>query len=272
MRIIDTHLHYLDKFRYPWLDAEPPLNRQWDWPSYWAEASALGIDTAIHMEVDALQQQAEAEAAFVLGLDPHIAGAIAQARPESADFPALLERLAANPGVKGVRRLLQNNPDELSAGETFRANVRRIAAHRMTFDLCLLPPQLPVATALAAACPDVQFVLDHCGNPPIASGDIASWRRDLAALAKLPNVSGKISGIIIHAPKGWTAETLHPAVEHVIESFGWDRVVFGSDRPVLTLNGTLTQWVEALKDIVSKASTTEQEKLFFRNAERIYRL
>ena len=62
MRIIDTHLHlvYLDKFRYPWLDAEPPLNRQWDWPSYWAEASALGIDTAIHMEVDALQQQAEA--------------------------------------------------------------------------------------------------------------------------------------------------------------------------------------------------------------------
>ncbi len=184
----------------------------------------------------------------------------------------MLERLAANPKVKGVRRLLQGNPDELSASEGFRANVRRLAAHRLTFDLCALPHQLPVAAALAAACPDVQFVLDHCGNPPIDSGDIRAWRRDLAALAKLPNIAGKISGIVNHAPPGWTPETLRPAVEHVIECFGWDRVVFGSDRPVLTVNGTLTQWVEALKAIVARASETEQAKLFSRNAERIYRL
>ncbi len=118
----------------------------------------------------------------------------------------------------------------------------------------------------------MQFVLDHCGNPPIASGDIRAWHRDLAALAKLPNIAGKISGIVNHAPPGWTPEMLRPAVEHVIGCFGWDRVVFGSDRPVLTVNGTLTQWVDALKAIVARASETEQQKLFSRNAERIYRL
>jgi len=89
----------------------------------------------------------------------------------------------------------------------------------------------------------VQFVLDHCGNPPIASGDISQWRIDLAALAELPNVVGKVSGIVNHAKPGWTSSDLRPAVEHVIESFGWDRVVWGSDRPVLAPHGGLTRWV-----------------------------
>jgi predicted TIM-barrel fold metal-dependent hydrolase len=274
MRIVDTHLHlvYLDKLRYPWLDNEPALNKQWDFPSYWVEAQRLGIEAAIHMEVDVPLAQIEEETRLVLSVDPHVVGAISNARPESPDFPQHLERMAGEPRIKGIRRLLQGDPDELSMGEAFRANVRLLAAHRLSFDLCVKPTQLGVARALAAACPDVQFVLDHCGNPPIKSGDLTQWRTDLAALAGLPNVAGKISGIVNHAPPGWTADTLRPAVEHVIQSFGWDRVVFGSDRPVLTVNGTLTQWVEALKAIVSGASQSEQQRLFYRNAERIYRL
>lgn len=274
MRIVDTHLHliYLDKFSYPWLADVPPLHRQWDVESYFAEASTLGIEASLHMEVDVLERQAEDETRFVLAVDPRVVGAIAQARPEKLDFPEHLERLVAIEGTKGIRRLLQSDPDDLSEDQFFRDNVRRLATHGLTFDLCVQSRQLPVARALAAACPDVQFVLDHCGNPLIAGGDIADWRRDLAALAELPNVAGKVSGIVNHAPPGWTAETLRPAVEHVIDSFGWDRVVWGSDRTVLTINGTLTQWVAATKTIVSGASTDEQEKLFFRNAERIYRI
>lgn len=274
MRIVDTHLHliYLDKFSYPWLAGVPALHRQWDAPSYFAEAEKLGIEASIHMEVDVLERQAEDENRFVLGVDPRVIGAIAQARPEKLDFSEHLERLAALGGVKGIRRLLQSDPDDLSREDFFRDNLRRLAAHGMTFDICVQSRQLPVARELVAACPDVQFVLDHCGNPLIASGDIADWRRDLTALAELPNVAGKVSGIVNHAPPGWTVETLRPAVEHVIEGFGWDRVVWGSDRPVLTVNGTLTQWVEATRAIVAGASADEQEKLFFRNAERIYRL
>lgn len=274
MRIVDTHLHliYLDKFSYPWLTRFPPLNRQWDWPSYWAEAQALGIEAALHMEVDVPEREIEDETRFVLGIDPHVVGAISNARPEQIDFPRHLERIVAEPRIRGIRRLLQDDPDDLSTGEVFRANIRRLAAHDLVFDICAQARQLPIAHALAAACPRVQFVLDHCGNPLIDSGDIAQWRKDVARLAELPNVAGKISGIVNHAPAGWTPETLRPAVEHMIESFGWDRVVFGSDRPVLTVNGSLTAWVEALKAIVSGASADEQARLFSGNAERVYGL
>lgn len=273
MRIIDTHLHliYLDRLTYKWLAEEPPLNRQWNAPDYFTEAETLGIEAAIHMEVDVPVEQIDAENAFVLSVDPRVVGAISNARPEDVAFPAHLERLLAEPRIRGIRRLLQSAPDDLSRGALFRDHIRLLGQHGLNFDLCVRPWQLGVAAELADACPDVQFVLDHCGNPPLASGDISTWRKDLAALAERPNVVGKISGIVNHAPKGWTAEELRPAVEHMIESFGWDRVVFGSDRPVLTLNdGSLTRWVESLRHIVSGASEDEQSRLFHRNASRYY--
>lgn len=274
MRIVDTHLHliYLDHFTYEWLAGEPKLNRQWDAPSYFAEAETLGIEAALHMEVDVPERQIDDENRFVLSLDPRVVGAISNARPENIDFPEHLERLLAEPRIRGIRRLLQSDPDDLSRGQVFRDNVKRLARHGLTFDLCIRPGQLGVARELAAACPDVTFVLDHCGNPPIASGDISAWRKDLAALAALPNVVGKISGIVVHAPANWTYDDLRPAVEHMIESFGWDRVAFGSDRPVLTLNGSLTQWVTALETIVAGASEDERAALFHGNAERVYHL
>ena len=274
MRIVDTHLHtiYLDRFSYPWLAGVPALGRQWDAPSYFAEAETLGIEAALHMEVDVPEREMEDETAFVLNLDPRIAGAISNARPEYVDFPVHLERMLAEPRIRGIRRLLQADPDDLSSGEVFRSNLRRLAGHGLTFDICIQSRQLGIARALVAACPDVQFVLDHCGNPLIATGDIADWRRDLKALSALPNVVGKISGIINHAQPGWTADDLRPVVEHMIDSFGWDRVVWGSDRPVLTVNGTLTQWVGATKAIVAGASADEQAALLHRNAERVYRL
>jgi predicted TIM-barrel fold metal-dependent hydrolase len=274
MRIVDTHLHliYLDKFSYPWLDSVPPLKRQWDAPSYFAEAEKLGIEAALHMEVDVKPEEIEDETRFVLGLDRRVVGAISNARPEHIDFPAHLERMVAEPRIKGIRRLLQSDPDDLSSGEVFRGNLRRLAAYNLVFDICIRPDQLGIARALAAACPDVQFVLDHCGNPPIASGDISAWKRDLAALAQLPNVAGKVSGILVHAPKNWTPADLRPTIDHMIQSFGWDRLVFGSDRPVLTLNGSLTVWVEALRVLLAGASEDEQARLYHRNAERLYRI
>ena len=274
MRIVDTHLHliYRDKFSYPWLSRVPALDRQWDAPSYWAEATGLGIEAALHMEVDVPVQEMEDETRFVLDVDPRVIGAISNARPEHVDFPQHLERMVAEPRIKGIRRLLQGEPDDFSAGEVFRGNVRRLAAQGLVFDICVQSRQLSAARALAAACPDVQFVLDHCGNPLIDSGDIAQWRVDIAMLAELPNVAGKVSGIVNHAPPDWTTETLRPAMEHMIVSFGWDRVVWGSDRPVCVPNSGLTRWVEATKTIVADASESDQHKLFSANAERLYRI
>lgn len=275
MRILDTHLHlvYLDKFSYPWLDGAPALKQQWSVESYFAEAEKLGIETALHMEVDVAEQEMEDETRFVLGnLHPRIGGAIAAARPEHVDFPRHLERLAAMPGVKGIRRILHTQPDELSQGDLFAANLRRLAAHGLSFDLCVRADQLPIGRALVAKCPDVTFVMDHCGVPDVAGQGLDPWRDNIRRMAELPNVNAKISGIVAYAKPDWRVADLRPFVEHVIDSFGWDRVVWGSDHPVCTLTANLTRWVEATHQLIAGASEDEKARLLHRNAERLYRV
>ena len=274
MRLLDTHLHliYPDRFSYPWLSGVPDIDRPFTVESYFAEAETLGIAAALHMEVDVAEADQEAETRFMTTLDPRVVGAIAACRPESPDFPAALERLRDIPGVKGLRRILHQSPDDLSSTPLFAENIRRLAAAGLPFDLCLQARQLPIGLSLAKACPDVPFVLDHCGNPLIASGTLDVWRADIKALSALPNVAAKISGIANHAPAGWTAADLRPVVEHIIACFGWDRVVWGSDHPVLTLAGDLAAWVGATHTILEGCSEDEQARLFSRNAERIYRV
>ncbi len=274
MRILDTHLHlvYPDRFSYPWLSGAPAINRAWHVEDYFAEGGPLGVEAALHMEVDVAEPQMAAETEFMLEVDPRVIGAIANGRPEHADFEAHLEKLAALGRVRAIRRLLQFQPVELSASETFRANIRLLPKYGMGFDICLKSHELMVAPPLIAACPDVQFVLDHCGNPKIAEREWESWTVRMEEIAALPNVVCKVSGILANVSDGWTVDELRPYVEFVIEKFGWDRVVWGSDHPVVTLFADLTRWVNASREIVAGASTEEQEKLFWRNAERVYRL
>ncbi len=274
MRIVDTHLHlvHMDRFTYPWLAGAGSLNREWGAAAYVAEAQKLGIEAALHMEVDVADTDMEAETRHALEVHPLVVGAIAACRPESPNFPAYLDRLAALDGVKGFRRILHTSPDELSQGGLFRSNLRRLGDKNLPFDLCVLSKQLPVGRELVESCPDVQFVLDHCGVPDVAAKAIDPWRREIKALAALPNVAAKISGIIAYAGPDWTTADLRPFVEHIVECFGWDRVVWGSDYPVLTLTADLGRWVAAIKEIVAGANSDEQAKLFHRNAERIYRL
>ena len=274
MRIVDTHLHlvYKDRFAYPWLSAAPPLDQQWTAEDYFAQARDLGIEAALHMEVDVADADMEAETRFMSTVHPRVVGSIAPGRPESADFPAYLERVAAIPGVKGIRRILHTSPDELSGAPTFVDNIKRIGTAGLPFDLCVLARQLPAGTLLVSRCPDTQFVLDHCGVPDVAGKGLDPWRADIAALAARPNVAAKISGIVAYAKPDWTLDDLRPFVEHIIACFGWDRVVWGSDHPVCTLTANLERWVAATRELVAGASQDEQSKLFHRNAERIYQL
>ena len=143
----------------------------------------------------------------------------------------------------------------------------------MTFDICVLARQLPIALELARACPDVQFVLDHCGVPNVRNRALDPWRADIARLAALPNVACKISGLVAYAdPLQWTIEDLRPFFEHVISAFGWDRVVWGSDWPVCTNSTSLSRWVEATHELLAGAGNDEKIGLLRRNALRIYRL
>jgi predicted TIM-barrel fold metal-dependent hydrolase len=272
--IIDTHLHLIDqgRLRYPWLASVPKLDRDFPLRDYSAEAKGLGIDTALHMEVDVAAEDQEDETAFVTGLGPPVSGAIASCRPESADFPASLARIAANGLVRGVRRILHTSPDELGSAPLFAENLRRLPEHDLSFDLCVLARQLPIAAQLARACPGVRFILDHCGVPDIAAQALDPWRDGIRRLAALPNVACKISGVVAYAGADWTTADLRPYVEHCIETFGWDRVVWGSDWPVCTLTADLTRWVRATHELTAGCSNHERERLMSLNARRIYRL
>ncbi len=137
----------------------------------------------------------------------------------------------------------------------------------------MLARQLPQAINLIKQCPDVNFILDHCGNPDIKNRDYSSWRERMREVAGLPNVACKISGIVVNTNiENWAVEDLRSAVEHVIECFGWDRVMFGSDWPVCTLAASFKQWFDALLFLTRDAGEENQRKLFRDNAERVYRL
>lgn len=272
--ILDTHLHlvYPEELSYPWLAGVPEIDRRWPVEAYFAEAKDLGIRRALHMEVAVAEADMRAETEFMLAIDPRVVGVVAACRPERGDFPAHLDWLTARPGVRGLRRILHTVPDALSQTAMFDDHLRRVGAAGLTFDLCLRPDQLGIGMAHARAATQTQFVLDHCGAQDATPEAFEAWRRAMTGLADLPNVAVKISGIVAYQQPDWTLEDIRPWIEHAISSFGWDRVVWGSDHPVCTKRATLTRWVEAARQIVAGASEDEQARLFHRNAERIYRV
>jgi predicted TIM-barrel fold metal-dependent hydrolase len=277
--IIDTHLHIVDQsaLRYPWLAGAPALNRDFFYEEYAREAKRGGISATLHMEVDVAPDDIEAETSYVAGKarEPGslLRGAIVACRPEEAGFVDYLERMRETPFVKGFRRVLHVVPDDVSEGALFRENIRRLAGTGLTFDLCVLPHQIPKAIALVETAPDVQFVLDHCGVPDLKAGAEHPWREHMNEIAKRPNVVGKISGVVAYADaESWTVETLRPYVEHTIEVFGWDRVVWGSDWPVCTLGGGLSTWLAATHALIAGASAEEKAKLLSGNARRVWGL
>ncbi len=275
--IIDTHLHLVDRARlgYPWLSSAPALNRDWTVEDYETTARRLGITAALHMEVDVAEADIDRETAWVGQLmqrpDGLVRGAISAARPESDGFAAWLERVDPSI-VRGLRRVLHVVPDGVSQTDTFRANVRRLGAAGLPFDICTLARQLPLAADLVDSAPNTVFILDHCGVPDISGHDFASWSVQISNLSRRPNLNAKISGISAYTGGAWTLETLRPYVEHVINCFGWSRVVWGSDSPVCTLHSSLAEWVAVTHALVSGASESERAALFRENAIRIWRM
>ena len=279
MQIVDTHQHLwdLDLFRYSWLASLPALNRSFRMSDYLAAAKGLDVVKSVHLEADVDESYMLDETRHVLALgnqpDNPLEGIVACGRPESDDFKSYLDQIAGHPKLKGIRRVLHTQPDEVGQGVTFINNVALLSGYGLSFDLCVLARQIPIAIRLVSKCPDVVFILDHCGVPQVKEKNLDPWRSYITEIAKFSNVSCKISGLVAYAdPQRWTTDDLRPFVEHAIASFGWDRVLFGSDWPVCTLSASYQQWVAALKEITRDAGEVNQRKLFRDNALRVYRL
>jgi L-fuconolactonase len=279
--LIDTHLHLWDpdQIRYPWLDDLPELNRPFVWADFEAATAGLHVEHVVFLQCEAEPAEYRKETAWVTSLaarDRRLAGIVTWAPVErGAAAREDYTWLAANPLVKGVRRIIQFEPDPaFCLRPAFVEGVRLLAEFDLHFELCLKgDEQFQHAVELVRRCPEVRFVLDHIGKPFIEDGMMSPWDEHLEALAALPNAWCKLSGVVTEASlSAWTLADVRQYIEHAIESFGWDRVMFGSDWPVVTRAGTYARWVETLAKSVKTASNHDVRKLFAENARAFYRL
>ena len=290
--IIDTHQHLWDltKLRISWLKSGDPLNHSCLVPDYLKAAAGLGISKAIYMEVhadvDCLATEADYAVDICRRADAPTVAAVIGGRPGDESFGRYIARFKDSPYVKGVRQIVRADQQGQNPcrDKRFVNGIQLLGELGMRFDLCLPPTELSSAVELVDQCPDTQFILDHCGNSdPTWFGTAGKdetvartarqWRRDVAALAKRDHVVCKISGIISRAPKDhWTPDLLAPAVNHCLDTFGPDRVMFASDWPICTRVATLRQWIEAIRQIVAHRNLEERRKLFHDNAVRVYEL
>ena len=294
--IVDTHQHLWDlkRFSLPWLDGEGtgPLRGNHLVSDYLAAAAGTGIDRTVYMEVDLDPARRAEEAEFAISLcleggNP-VSGAVISGSPGEEGFRDYIDRFKGNKFIKGVRQVLHVP----SAGpgrclqRGFVRDVQYLGEAGLSFDLCLRPGELGDAVGLVDQCPDTRFILDHCGNadPNVVNGAAGydpdnpfshtreQWLSEIAALGEREHVVCKISGIVARAPAGWSAGTLAPTVDHCLDSFGPERVVFGGDWPVCNLGASLGAWTAALRDIVRARPREDQAGLFTGNAERLYGL
>jgi L-fuconolactonase len=290
LEMIDTHQHLWDtrKQQLPWLSGAPEVLRRNYLPEDYALATEGLPVRALYMEVDVaeanLNEEAESLRRLCAAKSSQTFAAILGGRPSSEQFEEYLKRHGEGGYFKGLRRVLHTpeTPRGLCLEKDFVRGVRTLGKQGLTFDLCMRPGELNDAAALAAECPDTTLVLDHCGNadakafmkaPPSEPAHRAEdWQRAIDRVALKRNVHCKISGVIESLPGGWTSEQLSPVVNHCLDTFGPDRVVFGSNWPVCLLGGSLRSWVKALSEIVAARPAAERSKLWAENAKRIYRL
>src|SRR5262245_37862743 len=280
-RIVDTHQHLWDlrRFRLPWIRDDSPVYLHFGVEECMQATNGLNVVKAVYMEVDVDPKQQVEESEYILdvcrqGKTPTVA-AVISGRPASAEFRKYLTRFKGNRYLKGVRQVLhgEGTPAGFCLSADFQRGLRVLDEMGLSYDLCMRHAELPDAVRLCQALPNLRFILDHLGNPDVQVKETTAWRREIGRLAKCKNLVCKVSGIVAGArPNKWTADDLAPFVNHVLDSFGPDRVMFGGDWPVCTLRATYRQWVDALRSIVRNRLAEHQRKLFHDNAVSFYGL
>lgn len=278
--IVDSHVHLWnpERFLMPWLSGSDVLGRSYLPSDYRSLTGNVDIEAFVYVEVDVEPHYALLEAQWVNSLatdEPRLQAIVAHAPLEHGRHvdSCLAALHTIGPRIKGVRRLLQGeaNPD-FCLQDSFMTGVQLLPHYDFSFDICIRHYQLEAATELVRRCPEVSFILDHIAKPDIAARLRDPWYAQMRSLASLPNVVCKISGVITEANhQSWTAEDIAPYIGHALDVFGEDRVLFGSDWPVVRLAAEYERWVETLDRLTANLSATARQKLWVENARRAYR-
>ena len=276
LKIIDTHQHLWDteNLEYPWLEEFDLLAKRYTAEDYREAIGDLNVVKSVHVEGDPAETEVVKEVEWLTQIaeTDGMIGAIAAAAPlEKTNAEAILEQLVGFRRVVGVRRMAWHHPDpQFYATPELINGVKLLTKFDLSFELCANHAQLPAAIQLVKATPDVRHALNHCGGPDIKGGQFEPWATHTRELAAFENVHCKVSGIVTTASENWTCEELKPYIQHLIEVFGYDRLMFGSDWPVCALAATYQEWVDALLWAVEDASDAEKSRLFHENASAFY--
>ena len=279
MDLIDTHQHliYQNEATYGWTKDIPALQSDFTVEDYHDLTKEYNIMGTLFMECAVDGPGYKKESNFINSImqksDSGIKGLILSIRPEDdSEFDKWLEE-SKSLGVVGYRRVLHTEPNELSQQKNFRENIIKIGKSGKPFDLCFREDQLKIALELSKSCDEMNLILNHCGVPAIASGKMDEWKKDITALSELKHVTCKLSGIMAYCAPGTSSyETIRPYVDHVLDCFGPDRMVWGSDWPVVNLAKGLPEWLAVTETIMSNLSSDEASKIANINAKRIYNI
>jgi L-fuconolactonase len=279
--VIDAHVHFWDpqRFSIPWLESVPELRRPFGPAEYRQQTQGLPIVGLVYVEVVVAPAEALREAAWVVELareEPRLQAIVAAAPLEQGlAVRAHLEALRSlSPLIKGIRRNFQDEPEpDFCLRPAFIDGVRLLADYGFSCDLCIRHHQLANVIELVRRCPDTQFILDHLGKPNIKERQLEPWRQDLRALAELPNVVCKISGMVTEAdPQHWEETDLVPFLGTALAAFGYERLLFGGDWPVVLQAASYRRWYETLQRLLSAYPADVRRQLWAENARRVYRL
>jgi L-fuconolactonase len=274
---IDSHQHFwrYAPAEYVWIDeAMRAIQRDFLPVDLAPGLAAAGIDGSVAVQA----RQSLTETDWLLQLasaSPLIKGVVGwlPLARQGSSVAALLDRYAAHPRFKGVRHVLQAEPDSYFADPAFNAALREVTARALTYDLLIFAHQLPAALTWTARHPSLRIVVDHMAKPVVQGPPPRQWRAQLQELARHEHVACKFSGVVTEVPGWqWTPELLRPYFEVVLEAFGPQRVMFGSDWPVCLVATEYARWVGFVQDCVAPLTPAERDAIMGGTASAFYRL
>ncbi|UCD62215.1 MAG: amidohydrolase family protein [Flavobacteriaceae bacterium] len=274
--VIDSHQHFwkYDPVTYSWIDDSMKVLQKDFLPS---ELRPIlqnnGVDGCVAVQAD----QSERETEFLLELareNQFIKGVVGWVDLKAEGVRKRLAHYSQNEKLKGVRHIVQEEPDpEFMLRKDFQNGIRHLAEFGLTYDILVYPNQLATAVLLSRAFPGQKFVLDHIAKPRISEGLDQDWVNNIKELASNPNVSCKVSGMVTETTNfQWQQEDFAPFIDVVLNAFGWQRLMYGSDWPVCLLGGNYKEVLTIVMDYISKLSDNERAGIMGLNAKEFYSL
>ena len=272
---IDSHVHFwkYNKAEFPWIDGNMKI----------LQKDYLPLDLELTLKrnnvngcIAVQAAPAEVETRFLAELaNTHsiIKGVVGWTDLKADNVEKKLSELKEYPSIVGIRHIVQSEPDDFLYDEKFRAGISLLKKFGYTYDLLIYPKQLKATVDFVRAFPEQSFILDHCAKPDVKNKEMEEWRKGITDLAMFPNVSCKLSGLITETRwKEWSPSDFYPYLDVVFESFGIERLMWGSDWPVMLLSGIYVQWKSLLEKYMENYFPEEKEAVFGMNALKIYRL